>query len=116
MPCKPSPQAVPVGKSGTKTTSPPKNHGHPFEHNLAHGKQHLPNFLAILNPQAFLTHTALEWLNEGVPHSSARRLKAPSRRTSFGILRTLLQFIPFDSWRHLMQFMLNAGMESQIKT
>lgn len=41
-----------------------KNHSYHFEHNFAHGKQHLSNFLATLNLLAFLTHTALEWLDE----------------------------------------------------
>jgi len=31
-------------------------------------------------------------------------------------LRTLLQFMPFDSWQHLMRFMLNGGIELPIKT
>ena len=80
-----------------------KNHGYHFEHNFAHGKQHLSNFLATLNLLAFLTHTALEWLDDAY---RAVRHAAPSRRTFFENLRTLLQFIPFDHWQHLMQFML----------
>jgi len=28
----------------------------------------------------------------------------------------LLQFIPFDNWQHLMQFMLNGGIELPVKT
>jgi len=82
-----------------------KNHGYHFDHNFAHGKQHLSNFLATLNLLAFLTHTALEWLDE---HYRAVRNAAPSRRTFFENLRTLLQFIPFDNWQHLMHFMLTA--------
>jgi hypothetical protein len=80
-----------------------KNHGYPFEHNFAHGKQHLSNLLATLNLLAFLAHAALEWLDEA--YRTARHA-APSRRTFFENLRTLLQFILFDSWQHLMQFML----------
>jgi len=90
-----------------------KNYGYLFDHNFAHGKQHLSNFLATLNLLAFLTDTALEWLDEAY---RAVRLAAPSRRTFFENLRTLLQFIPFDRWQHLMQFMLNAGMELPVKT
>ena len=41
-----------------------KNHGYHFDHNFAHGKQHLPNFLATRNLLAFLAHTALEWWDE----------------------------------------------------
>ena len=80
-----------------------KNHGYHFEHNFAHGKQHLSNFLATLNLLAFLTHTALEWLDEAY---QAVRSAAPSRRTFFEQFRTLLQFMPFDNWQHLMRFML----------
>ena len=80
-----------------------KNHGYHFEHNFAHGKQHLSNFLATLNLLAFLAHTALEWLDEAY---RAVRHAAPSRRTFFEQFRTLLQFMPFDNWQHLMRFML----------
>lgn len=80
-----------------------KNHGYHFEHNFAHGKQHLSNFLATLNLLAFLAHTALEWLDETY---RAVRHAAPSRRTFFEQFRTLLQFMPFDNWQHLMRFML----------
>jgi len=69
--------------------------------------------LATLNLLAFLTHTALEWLDEVY---SAVRNSIPSRRTFFENLRTLLQFIPFDNWQHLMQFMLNGGSELLVKT
>ena len=90
-----------------------KNHGYHFDHNFAHGKQHLSNFLATLNLLTFLAHTALEWLDEAY---RAVRNSAPSRRTFFENLRTLLQFIPFDNWQHLMQFMLNGGTKLPVKT
>ncbi|MDP2902500.1 MAG: hypothetical protein Q8N96_05275 [Methylovulum sp.] len=90
-----------------------KNHGHHFEHNFGHGKQHLSNFLATLNLLAFLTHTAPEWLDEAY---LAVRRAAPSRRAFFENLRTLLQFIPFDNWQQLMQFMLDAEMKLPVKT
>ena len=90
-----------------------KNHGYHFEHNFAHGKQHLSNVLATLNLLAFLTHTALEWLDEAY---RAVRNTAPSRRTFFENLRTLLQFIPFDNWQHLMQFMQYGGDKLPIQT
>jgi len=90
-----------------------KNHGYHFNHNVAHGKQHLSNFLATLDLLAFLAHTALEWLDEAY---RVVRSSAPSRRTFFENLRTLLQFIPFDNWQHLMQFMLNGGIELPAET
>jgi len=39
-----------------------KNHGYHFDHNFAHGKQHLSIFMATLNLLTFLTHAAIEWL------------------------------------------------------
>ena len=89
-----------------------KNHGYHFDNNFAHGKQHHP-FLATLNLLAFLAHTALDWRDEAY---LAVRRSASSRRTFFENLRTLLQFIPFDNWQHLMQFMLNGGMELPVET
>jgi hypothetical protein len=35
------------------------------------------------------------------------RALLPSRRTFFEHLRALLQYLPFDGWEHLMNFMLN---------
>ena len=90
-----------------------KNHGYHFEHNFAHGKQHLSNVLATLNLLAFLTHTALEWLDKAY---GAVRRAAPSRRTFFENLRTLLQFIPFDNWQQLMQFMQYGKDKLPIQT
>ena len=89
-----------------------KNHGYHFEHNFAHGKKHLSNLLATLNLLAFLTHTALEWLDQA--YQTIRSL-APSRRTFFENMRTLLQFIPFDNWQHLMQFMLDGMRKHPLK-
>ena len=91
-----------------------KNHGYHFDHNFAHGKQHLSNFLAKLNLLDFLAHTALEWLDEA--YRGAVRSSAPSRRTLFENLRTLFQFIPFDNWQHLMLFMLNGGVKLPVAT
>ena len=90
-----------------------KNHGYHFEHNFAHGTLHLSNVLTTLNLLAFLTHTALEWLDEAY---RAVRSAAPSRRTFFENLRTLLQFIPFDNLQHLMQFMLYGGAKLPVQT
>jgi hypothetical protein len=89
-----------------------KNHGYHFDHNFAHGKQH-HLFLATLNLLAFLAHTALDWRDEAY---FAVRRSATSRQIFFENLRTLLQFIPFDNWQHLMQFMLNGGMELPVDT
>jgi hypothetical protein len=58
---------------------------------------------------AFLFHTALDYLDD-----SYRQVRSllPSRRTFFEHQRALLQYLPFDGWNHLMQFMLR-GLDAQ---
>ena len=87
-----------------------KNNGYHFDHNFGHGKQHLSNLLATLILLAYLLHTALDWMD--TTYQTVRRL-LPSRQTFFEHLRALLQYIPFNSWDHLLHFMLN-GLEAQI--
>jgi hypothetical protein len=82
-------------------------------HFVRRESKQLSNFLATLNLLAFLAHTALEYLDEAY---RAVRNSAPSRRNFFENLRTLLQFIPFDNWQHLMQFMLHGGIKLPVKT
>ena len=80
-----------------------KTKGYHFEHNFGHGKQHLSNLLATMILLAFLLHTALDWVDES--YRAVRGL-LPSRRTFFEHVRTLLHYMPFESWDHLMAFML----------
>jgi len=54
---------------------------------------------------AYLTHTALDWLDE---RYHAIRAILPSRRTFFEHMRALIQYIFFDSWDQLMGFMLDG--------
>ena len=84
-----------------------KTKGYHFEHNFGHGQQHLANLMATMILMAFLSHTALEWLDE---RYSEIRSKLPSRRTFFEHVRALLHYLPFDNWDHLMSFML-ASLE-----
>ncbi len=58
------------------------------------------------------------WLNEirWTEDGLIPVIALPSRRTFFENLRTLLQFIHFDNWQHLMQFMLHGGIELPIET
>jgi hypothetical protein len=79
-----------------------KTKGYHFEHNFGHGKQHLSNLFATLILLAFLVHTTLEWID--APYRAVRDA-LPSRRTFFEHLRALIQYLPFDDWSHLMQFM-----------
>ena len=80
-----------------------KTKGYHFEHNFGHGKQHLSNLFATLILLAFLVHTTLDWIDV---HYHAVRDLLPSRRTFFEHLRALIQYLPFDDWDHLMQFMI----------
>ena len=80
-----------------------KTKGYHFEHNFGHGKQHLSNLLATMILMAFLLHTALDWVDER--YRTVRSL-LPSRRTFFEHVRALLHYMPFESWDHLMAFML----------
>jgi len=80
-----------------------KTKGYHFEHNFGHGKVHLANLLATMILLAFLLHTTLDWFDE--TYRAVRRL-LPSRRTFFEHVRALLQYMLFDSWDHLMIFML----------
>lgn len=82
-----------------------KTKGYNFEHNYGHGKQHLSSLLATFILLAFLFHTVLEWTDKDY-----RRIREmlPSRKTFFDDLRALTRYICFDSWQHLLDFMLNG--------
>jgi hypothetical protein len=59
---------------------------------------------------AYLLHAVLDWMDAA--YRAARGL-LPSRRTFFEPLRALLQYLPFDSWAHLMEFILK-GLGAEI--
>ena len=80
-----------------------KTKGYHFEHNFGHGKKNLANLLATMILLAYLMHTCFDWLDE---HYRAVRRALPSRATFFEHVRTLLYYLPFDSWDHLLDFML----------
>jgi len=80
-----------------------KTKGYHFEHNFGHGKINLANLLATMILLAYLMHTCFDWLDE---HYRAVRRALPSRATFFEHVRTLLYYLPFDSWDHLLDFML----------
>jgi hypothetical protein len=82
-----------------------KTKGYHFEHNYGHGKQHLSAVLATLILLAYLVHTALDRLDQ---RYRAVRAQLPSRQTFFEHLRALLQYLPFDSWDRLFDFMLDG--------
>jgi hypothetical protein len=74
------------------------------EHNFGHGKQHLASILLTLNLLAFLFHTVLHLIDQ--PYQKIRQLLG-IRKRFFNDLRTLTTYFVFDSWQHLISFMLN---------
>lgn len=87
-----------------------KTKGYNLEHNFGHGKQHLSSCLATLNILSFLFHTLLELLDLKY---KLLRSHLPTRKTFFDDLRALTRYLYFDSWDHLLSFMLE-GLELDI--
>lgn len=86
-----------------------KTKGYNLEHNFGHGKQHL-SLLATLNLLSLLFHTLLELLDH---QYKLMRTHLPTRKTFFEDLRALTRYMYFDSWAHLLTFMLE-GLELDI--
>jgi hypothetical protein len=84
-----------------------KTKGYNLEHNFGHGKQHLASFLASLNILSLLFHTVLELLDEKY---QLLRAHLPTRKTFFNDLRALTRYLVFESWDHLLTFMIQ-GLE-----
>lgn len=80
-----------------------KTKGYHLEHNFGHGQQHLAAVLVTLNLLAFLFHTVSALLD-----ATYQQLRAAlgARQTFFNDIRTLTRYFVFDSWDHLLQFML----------
>lgn len=80
-----------------------KNRGYHLEHNFGHGQQHLSTVLLTLNLLAFLCHTVLHLVDQRY-----RRLREhlAVRQTFFNDIQTLTRYLCFDSWDHLLDFML----------
>jgi hypothetical protein len=86
-----------------------KTKGYHLEHNFGHGQHYLSAFLLSLNLLAFLFHTVLEWSDD--QYTLLRRVLA-RRQTFFEDIRALTRYMVFDSWDHLMNFMIQ-GLELQ---
>lgn len=82
-----------------------KTKGYHLEHNFGHGQQHLSSLLATLNILSLLFHTLLDLLDRNY---KLLRDHLPTRQTFFDDLRALTRYICFDSWSHLLTFMLDA--------
>lgn len=101
------PQIAAAGRSRWKTENGNHNilktRGYHLEHNFGHGQHHLSEVLLTLNLLAFLFHTVLEFVDE--QYKQARRQRG-TRRGFFQDLLTLTKFFIFESWTHLMDFLL----------
>ena len=84
-----------------------KTKGYHLEHNYGHGQQHLAAVLLTLNLLAFLFHTVLGWTDHKY-HLVRQALAA--RQTFFQDLQALTRYLLFESWPHLLDFMLQ-GLE-----
>ena len=82
-----------------------KTKGYHVEHNFGHGQQYLAAMMLRLNLIAFLFHTVLEWSD--AEYTLLRQVLA-RRQTFFEDIRALMRSMVFDSWQHLMGFMLRG--------
>lgn len=82
-----------------------KTKGYHLEHNFGHGKQYLSATMLSLNLLAFLFHTVLEWSDE--QYALLRQVLA-RRQTFFEDFRALTRYMVFESWHHLMDFMIRG--------
>lgn len=82
-----------------------KTKGYHLSHNFGHGKQFLAQFLTSLNVLAFLFHTTLELFDAAY---RTLRLKTGRRDSFFQSLAVLTRFHVFNSWGHLMRFMVTS--------
>jgi len=80
-----------------------KTKGYSFKHNFGHGQQYLSSVLATLIILAFLVHTILEYFD-----ACYRLLREylSSRKMFFDDIRALTRYLCFESWRNLLEFML----------
>ncbi len=91
-----------------------KTKGYHIEHNFGHGKKHLTSFLLSLNLLAFLFHTVMTW---GDAKYGAVRDALGRRETFFDDIRALTRYLIFESWTHLMDFMVQGlELESKLKS
>ena len=89
-----------------------KTKGYHLEHNFGHGKQYLAATMLSLNLLAFLFHTVLEWSDASY---ALLRQVLVRRQTFFEDMRALTHYMVFESWQHLMDFMIQGlKLESRL--
>lgn len=87
-----------------------KTKGYHLEHNFGHGKKYLSSLLLTLNILAFLFHTVLGMMDDKY---QLVRDNLPTRQTFFDDIRALTRYICFDSWDHMLTFMIH-GLELEV--
>jgi hypothetical protein len=101
-------QVVSAGRCRWKTEN--ENHnvlktkGYHLEHSFGHGQNHLATTLLTLNLLAFLFHTVLHLVDKSYQRIRKQR---GTRRGFFQDILSLTKYILFDSWQHLIDFMLS---------
>ena len=102
------PQVVSAGRSRWKTEN--ENHnvlktkGYHLDHNFGHGQRHLAATLLTLNLLAFLFHTVLHLVD--LSYQQIRRQRG-TRKGFFQDILALTKYLWFESWQHLLDFMLS---------
>ena len=87
-----------------------KTKGYHLEHNFGHGKKYLSSLLLTFNILAFLFHTVLGMMDDKY---QLVRDNLPTRQTFFNDIRALTRYLCFDSWDHMLTFMIH-GLELDI--
>jgi len=80
-----------------------KTKGYHLEHNFGHGQQFLSATLVSLNLLAFLFHTIFDLVDAKY---QLLRITLATRKTFFNDIRALTRYFLFQSWDHLLDFML----------
>lgn len=102
------PQLVSAGRSRWKTEN--ENHnvlktkGYHLEHNFGHGQRQLAASLLTLNLLAFLFHTVLHLVDDAYQQIRQQR---GTRKGFFQDILALTKYLWFESWQHLLDFMLS---------
>jgi len=89
-----------------------KNQGYTIEHNYGHGEKHLSYNMYLLTLLAFYFHQILE-LTDGA--YQACRTKLVSKRYMWQVFRGNIRALIFESWAHLMDFVLHSDKYGELK-
>ena len=87
-----------------------KTKGYHLDHNFGHGKQQLSAFLLTLNLLAFLFHTVLHMADER--YQQIRQIRG-TRQGFFQDILALTNYLWFESWSALLDFMLDQSKPTQ---